>query len=196
MATLPNRVSVHLKVRIPGVLVYVSPHRRTDNVDLKGVLSSPLKSALCQSRCETQMPQLFRNFSVDQLQDVSRQAVFQVRNLPALLDFKPAGRYLLQLLSLPMKDIPHRDWDLFLARLPVDGCHRTMGVVPYNRRSEPSLVGAKPSIRRRCGAVCGRTKCLFVAHWLGTVIANAVADEHAPLASSSSLTAAERRLRR
>lgn len=100
---------MHLQVRIPRVLLYVSPHSRADNVDLKVVLSRPLKSVLCQSRCETQMPQFFRDFSVDQLQDVSRQTVFQIGHLPALLDFEPASRYFLRLLRLPIKDIPHRD---------------------------------------------------------------------------------------
>ena len=88
---------MHFKVRILRVLLYVSPYRRTDNVDLKVVLSCPLESVLCQGRCETPMPQLFRNFRVDQLQDVSRQTIFEIGNLPALLDFEPAGRYFLQM---------------------------------------------------------------------------------------------------
>src|ERR1700680_137408 len=88
--------SMHLKVRILRVLLYVSPYRRTDNVDLKVALSCPQESVLCQSRCEPQMPQLFRNFRVDQLQDVSCQTIFQIGNLSALLDFEPAGRHYLQ----------------------------------------------------------------------------------------------------
>jgi hypothetical protein len=100
---------MHLEVQILRVLLYVSPYRRTDNVDLEVMLSRPLESVLCQGRCETQMPQLFRNFRVDQLQDVSRQTIFQIGNLPALLDFEPAGRYFLQRLRLSMKDIPHGD---------------------------------------------------------------------------------------
>ena len=79
---------MHLKVRILRVLLYVLPNRRTDNVDLKVVLSCPLESILCKSRCETQMPQLFRNFRVNQLQDVSRQTVFQIGNLLGLLGFR------------------------------------------------------------------------------------------------------------
>jgi hypothetical protein len=99
--------STQLKVRILRVLVHEVPYRRTDNIDLEIVLSCPLESVLCQGRCEFQMPQLFRNFRVDQLQDVSRQTIFQKGNLPVLLDFEPAGCYFLQSWRLSMKDIPH-----------------------------------------------------------------------------------------
>jgi hypothetical protein len=119
------------------VLLYISPYRRADNVDFKVVLSRPLESVFCQSRCETQMPQLFRNFSVDQLQDVSRQTIFQIGNLPVLLDFEPAGRYFLQLWRFTMKDIPHGRLTLFLARLscarhrPDTYCKRTGPVARF-----------------------------------------------------------------
>src|ERR1700730_9206733 len=100
---------MHLKVRILRVLLYIAPYRRADNVDLEVVLSCPPESLLCQSRCVTQMPQPFKNLRVDQLQDVSRQPVFQISNVRTLVDFETAGRYFLQFQRFPMKDIPHSD---------------------------------------------------------------------------------------
>ena len=68
---------------------------------------------------------------MDQLKDVSRQAVFQIGYLPALLDFEPAVCYFLQLLRLPIKDIPHSDSTLsWLDCSFMVASHRTIRVVP------------------------------------------------------------------
>jgi hypothetical protein len=87
--------SVHFKVRVLRVLVYVSADRGADDVNLKVVLPCVLETAFRQSGCETQVPQLFRNFRVRQLQDVSRQSIFEIGNLAVLLDFKTSGLYFL-----------------------------------------------------------------------------------------------------
>jgi hypothetical protein len=52
------------------------------------------------------MTQLFRNFRMNQSQDVSAQTVFQIRDFPIPLDFEPAGRYFLRQSRLATKDLP------------------------------------------------------------------------------------------
>jgi len=53
------------------MLLNIPLYRRTDNVDLKIVLARPLESVLRQSRCESLIPHFFRNFGMDQFEDVS-----------------------------------------------------------------------------------------------------------------------------
>jgi hypothetical protein len=56
--------------------------------------------------------------------------------------------------------------------------HRTLGVVSYDGSSEPNPIGAKPSINRGYGVVCGVTKNPYTVHWRDTVTAIAVSDQH------------------
>jgi hypothetical protein len=60
------------------------------------------------------MTQFFWNFSMNQLQDISAQAVFKISHFTVLLDFEAASRYHLRLWRLAVKDFPHGLNALFL----------------------------------------------------------------------------------
>ncbi|MEY2395795.1 MAG: hypothetical protein QOF94_2140 [Acidobacteriaceae bacterium] len=105
---------MHNKIRVLRVLRYVFPHRRTNDVHPEIVFSGPAKCSFRQSGRKTQMTQFFWNFSMNQLQDISAQAVFKISHFTVLLDFEAASRYHLRLWRLAVKDFPHGLNALFL----------------------------------------------------------------------------------
>ena len=106
---------MHNKIRVFRVFRYVFPHRRTNDVYLEIAFSGPAKSSFRQSGRKTQVTQFVGNFSVNQLQDISAQAVFKIGHFTVLLDFEAASRYLLRLWRrLAVKDFPHGLNALFL----------------------------------------------------------------------------------
>ena len=87
---------MHDQVRVLRVPGYVLSHRRTNNIHLEVVLASPLERTFRQGGCKTHVAYFFRNFGMDQLQDVSAQTIFQIGDFTVPLDFYAASRYQMQ----------------------------------------------------------------------------------------------------
>jgi hypothetical protein len=81
------------KIRIFRVLRYVLPHYGTNNVYLEVFLTSPVESGFCQRGSKTHGSQFFRDFRVDELQDISAQAVFEIGDFSTPLDLNAARGY-------------------------------------------------------------------------------------------------------
>jgi hypothetical protein len=91
------------KIRIFRVLRYVLPHYGTNNVYLEVFLTGPVESSFCQRGSKTCGSQFFRDFRVDELQDISAQAVFKIGDFTVPLDFYAARRYQMQRQGLTAK---------------------------------------------------------------------------------------------
>jgi len=75
------------EVGILGVLGYVLTDGGANDVDLEVVFAGVAQAGLCECRGQTLMLQLFGNFGVGQLQDISAEGVGEVGDFAVAFDF-------------------------------------------------------------------------------------------------------------
>ena len=95
------------KIRELGVLRYILLYRGANDVDLEIVLPGEAESGFCQPGRQAHMAQVFRDFGMVQRQNISGQRVIEIGDFTVAVDFEAAGRDLLRLTGLTMKDFPH-----------------------------------------------------------------------------------------
>ena len=99
--------STENEIRVLGVCCYVLLYCWANDVDLEVVLPGETESGFCQLGPQAHMAQVLRNFRMVKGQNISGQSVIEIGDFTVPLDFEAAGRDLLRLPGLPMKDIPH-----------------------------------------------------------------------------------------
>jgi hypothetical protein len=99
--------SMENEIRVLGVFCYVLLYCWANDVDLEVVLSGETESGFCQMGPQAHMAQVFRNFRMVQRQNISGQSVIEIGDFAVAVDFEAAGRDLLRLTGLTMKDFPH-----------------------------------------------------------------------------------------